>query len=297
VSEASGWETLAFESGVIPTDQSRPIEIVVDWYSDNTAVGEIGVSFYGSDETLLGTISAVNDSYDAGGISLTKTGSGSLWVDYLRKDPTATESTDDPVLEVLTTSPTNITQSSATLNGDVDVLDGYDTVDVSFEWLQYDAAEWTETNTISLSSTGSFDNELIDLMPGTEYAFRAVASTDTESVTGETFFFTTTDEEVETEPTVVEIQLTDRSNTAWSRVDVDWTVSDPNNNLNYVTSELRRKNDTQVIDTDISSVNGGSAEGSHDLRNRGGSNESYEVKCTVTDTDGNSTSKTGLIEL
>ena len=288
-----GWETLAFASGVIPTGQSRPIETAIDWDSGARTDGEIVVSFAGADGESFGTISAVDETYDAGGISLTKTGSGRLWADYLRKTSQSAESTPEPTMAVSTDPVTNVSQSSATVEGSLDVLDGYDSAHRYFEWLQYDGVEWVETDKSTARSPGSFSDELTDLTPGTEYAVRAVASTDEESVKGEVYFFTTKEPDVATEPTVTELRLTDRSNDAWTRVGVDWTVTDPNGNLNYITIELKR--DTEVIDAATSSVSGERKEGSHILGTPGGFNEPFEVTLTVTDTDGATVSETDVL--
>jgi subtilisin len=87
--------------------------------------------------------------------------------------------------------------------------------------------------------------------------------------------------------------LTNTSNPAWARVTVDWAVS--GSNLETVKSELSLNGN--LIDSVTSSVSGSGASGSHELRNRGGSGETYEIKLTVTDTAGNFAVKSDTIRL
>lgn len=297
VSETAGWETLAFESDVVPTDDPHALDVAVDWSSGDA--DEIVVTIYDTDGTPLGSISGVDNAYDGSGISLTKTGGGSVWVDYLRKGSAAapTAVTGDRSLEVSTLEATDVDRTAATLNGNLDALDGSDSAECRFQWLQYDAQEWSETSVETVSSTGAFRHELTDLDPGTEYGFRAVAETDDDRATGETLVFATDEDDAPSDPEIVDLRLEDRSNPVWSRFGAVWTVSDPDDNLNYVTSELFREGGSEVIDSDISSVDGGDAQGEHSLRDRDGSDGAYEVTLTVTDTDGNHTSITRSIEL
>lgn len=77
-------------------------------------------------------------------------------------------------------------------------------------------------------------------------------------------------------------ELTNTSNPAWARVTVGWEVS--GNNLATVRSEMFLGG--ELIDSATSSVSGSRASGSHELRNRGGSGQTYTIILTVTDADG-----------
>ncbi|WP_336344150.1 S8 family peptidase [Halalkalicoccus ordinarius] len=94
-------------------------------------------------------------------------------------------------------------------------------------------------------------------------------------------------------PAIDRFELTDASNPRWARVEVDWAVSD--DALETVESVLELDGDE--VDSETSSVSGDGAEGEHELRERDGRGETYDVTLTVTDADGNSTSETDRIEL
>jgi subtilisin len=76
--------------------------------------------------------------------------------------------------------------------------------------------------------------------------------------------------------------VTNTSNPAWARVRVDWAVS--GSNLSSVKSEMYLNGN--LIDSVSSSVSGSVASGSHELRNRGGSGQTYTIILTVTDAGG-----------
>lgn len=102
-------------------------------------------------------------------------------------------------------------------------------------------------------------------------------------------------EEETTAPAIDLFELGDKSNPRWARVQVDWAVSDGDGNLDSVESVL--KLDGEVKDRATSDVSGSLADGEHDLRERDGHGETYDVTLTVTDTEGNSTSATKQIAL
>jgi len=75
---------------------------------------------------------------------------------------------------VSTDDPSGVAETSATLNGTLSSLDGADSADVYFEWGP--AGDRSTTTAVrTLSSTGSFSEEITDLSAGTEYEFLAVA--------------------------------------------------------------------------------------------------------------------------
>jgi len=93
-------------------------------------------------------------------------------------------------------------------------------------------------------------------------------------------------EDTSSAPTIDSFALTDNSNPAWTRYDVDWDVSDADGDLSSVASELVDGSGT-VLDSDSSSVGGGSASGTHEVQSKGSASK---VVLTVTDAAGNSTS-------
>lgn len=73
-----------------------------------------------------------------------------------------------------------------------------------------------------------------------------------------------------------------------------WAVSD-DGNLDTVESVMELDGDEK--DSETSDVSGSEAEGEHELRERDGYDETYDVTLTVTDTDDNETSDTKTITL
>ncbi|WP_290809944.1 S8 family peptidase [Halovivax sp.] len=97
----------------------------------------------------------------------------------------------DPELSVSTNSATGIGTSSATLNGSLDDLGDASSADVYFEWGEAGGSLPNATSAQTLSSTGSFDDEIDGLTEGTDYEFRAVAESAEDDDAGSTQSFTT----------------------------------------------------------------------------------------------------------
>ncbi len=76
--------------------------------------------------------------------------------------------------------------------------------------------------------------------------------------------------------------LSDRSNPAWGRYEVDWSASDPDGNLDTVVVELLDSGGS-TLDSATVGVSGSSASGVDEVRSK---QRSAEVVVTVTDTDG-----------
>ena len=97
------------------------------------------------------------------------------------------------------------------------------------------------------------------------------------------------DDEEETGPVIDQFDVTDRSNSAWDRVDVDWATSHPDGELESVTSELLSSFGGDVLDSETTDVSGAEAAGSHSVRSIDLANE---VRLSVVDTDGVKTEET-----
>ncbi|WP_265108612.1 S8 family peptidase [Halosolutus halophilus] len=98
----------------------------------------------------------------------------------------------DPVLTVYTDSATGVGETAATLNGTLNELGGASSADVYFEWGEAGSGLPNTTSTQTLTSTGSFSDDISGLNSGTDYEFRAVANgSDGSSDTGATASFTT----------------------------------------------------------------------------------------------------------
>ena len=88
-------------------------------------------------------------------------------------------------------------------------------------------------------------------------------------------------------PEINSFEVQTRSQGPWNRADVSWTVSSEDGNLDSVTLELL--NGSSVVAESSTSVNGSSASGSDELRDR---STITAVKITVNDKNGNSTTET-----
>jgi len=127
-----------------------------------------------------GVVSAATDvepsGYGLGGYGLGEYGTSSV----------------DGSVAVSTASATEIGQTSATLGGTVSDLGGADSVDVVFEWGTVSSDLQRTTGTQQVSETREVTATVDELMPGTTYAFRLVATgTNGSSDTGTERQFTT----------------------------------------------------------------------------------------------------------
>jgi subtilisin len=86
----------------------------------------------------------------------------------------------------------NVTDTSADLAGSLDDLGQASSVDVGFQYRASGTSDWTDTTTVTLSETGSFEQQASGLDGDTTYEYRAVAAaSDGDSATGATAEFTT----------------------------------------------------------------------------------------------------------
>ena len=100
--------------------------------------------------------------------------------------------TGSPIIETLPA--TAVTETTATLNGDLISLGQESEIDVFFQWKEQGAAEWSTTIPHELTEAGTFDADLTGLTGGEDYEFRAVAEFgESEVVYGEILGFRTED--------------------------------------------------------------------------------------------------------
>lgn len=96
-------------------------------------------------------------------------------------------------IQVTTNNATEISDSSATLNGTLDAMGSASSVDVAFEYRQVGATAWQRSTSETLTVPQSFDIGIGGLQSQTDYEFRAVAESQSDSATGGTATFTTID--------------------------------------------------------------------------------------------------------
>lgn len=193
------------------------------------------------------------------------------------------DGTDDPVApSVVTDSATDITDSSATLQGTVTDLGSADAVDGYFEFREVDSSDWSTTETRQLTANGSYSVRIEDLDSDTNYEYRALAASDDGTDTGETLSFVTDAAEVN-EPVVESLSGRDTSPpNPHVDLEVDWHVSHPDGALDEVELFIRNDND-RLIDGSTIAVSGSSASGSEMFSIKHGAGESYVVTLAVSD--------------
>jgi hypothetical protein len=174
-----------------------------------------------------------------------------------------------------------VTETSATLVGDLGDLGGASTATVGFQQRAAGADGWRTVGEQAIDSIGEFDAEVTGLESDTDYEFRAVAEAPTE-LEGETLSFATSGSGAEpaSKPTVDRFDVTDESGAVWNRFDVDWTVSHDEGDLDTIVTELRYDGATVAAET--TSVTGETARYTHVHRVRGPVDE---VTITITDTE------------
>ncbi len=92
----------------------------------------------------------------------------------------------DKAMVVKTSEPTNVTNISVTLNGNLTFLRNHKDANVSFMWREYHPDEtdkWNRTNNETVKDTGSFYTNLTTLTKNTTYEYKAVAMNDTGGTT------------------------------------------------------------------------------------------------------------------
>ena len=109
---------------------------------------------------------------------------------------TPSETVASPIPEpesvtVSTGNATDVTATSATLNGTLDEFSVATSADVWFEWRAVGATTWNSTPVQNRTATGAFSAPISGLTSTTDYEFRAQASTTNASSTGATNTFVT----------------------------------------------------------------------------------------------------------
>ncbi|MFB6136106.1 MAG: S8 family serine peptidase [Halobacteriaceae archaeon] len=228
------------------------------------------------------------------GLSSNESGAGLLDVaaalGYDSSDDLGGGSTD-PAPTVTTDAPTNVGDTSATLNGTLSDLGGANSADCYFEYRESGASSWTSTAAQTLSSTGSFNASVDGLSAGTDYEYRAVAdASDGQSDTGGVVTFTTSGGGSGSAPTVDSVSVSETETPSpHAEFSASWSVSDADGDLSSVTVELTDETTSSVEETVTADVSGGSADGTTSLRAHkdDGSGHTYEVAVTASDAAGN----------
>lgn len=100
--------------------------------------------------------------------------------------------TTEQLVAVTTGDPTNLDETTATLNGSLTDLGNASSADVYFQYRLAGGDSWTRTPARTLSSTGSFDESVADLLDGEDYEYRAFAvASDDDTDSGDVTNFST----------------------------------------------------------------------------------------------------------
>lgn len=160
------------------------------------------------------------------------------------------------------------TVDSATLNGDLSDLGGSNEVTVWFEYRPAGTDAWSVAGERTLSEPGEFSRVVSGLEAGTEYDHRTVAQGDAGPIDGGILQFDTlAAPEPSSAPSIDRFDVTDQSDSTWTRFDVDWSVADAENDLDAVVTTLEYGGRTVAAKS--TRVNGDSASYTHVLRVRG----------------------------
>jgi hypothetical protein len=207
---------------------------------------------------------------------------------------TATWTTTDNRPVVSTGSATDVTGSTATLNGTLDDLGGASSADCHFEWRETGTDTWTTTPAQTLSATGSY-SESVDGLPGdTDHEYRAVAvAADGDVDTAAAVSFTTTS--ADTVPAVDSYAVTEAgSPNPHAEITADWSVSDADGDLERVVVAVLDASGT-VVDEARTGVGGSDASGTDSFKIKKVRGATFDVRLTVTDVGGNTTEATRTV--
>jgi subtilisin len=188
--------------------------------------------------------------------------------------------------EITTEAPAEITDTSAQLRGQVQDQGGT-SAEVSFEWGPVGNLSNTTFDTYYITDPFGESYVVADISgldPGTTYEYRAVIDADDgESDTGAVVSFTTA-----SGPDIDSFSASGGSRGPHADISADWAVSDDQGDLDSVTVEIL--DGGSVVESTTTSVSGSSASGSESFEIKHGGGTSYDIRLTVTNTDGTSTS-------
>lgn len=194
---------------------------------------------------------------------------------------------------VSTTGSSAVDETSATLDGTLDQLDGASSADVAFEWGVSGGGLPQTTSLETLSSTGSFTATLTGLTGGTDYEFRSVADADGTTDAGETLTLTTAtaDEPADADPVIDEYVVSEAgSPNPHADITAEWVVSDVDGDLDSVSVEVVDGRG-RVRASARTNVSGSRASGSDKMRVKHARNERFDVRVTVTDANGHTATR------
>lgn len=200
-------------------------------------------------------------------------------------------STLGPTLTVQTGAVTGITESEATLNGEVTELGGATSVDVAFEFREVNSTTWTTTELQTLSATGTFSTSLQNLNSGTEYEFRALVTTgQNDTTTGAIRTFST--QSTAHSPRIDRFSVSESgSPNPHAEINATWAVSDVDADLQTVDLVITDFGGNQVKSTTIA-VSGETSSGSESIFIKKGGGTTYNCTLKATDERLQTTSET-----
>ena len=297
ISVATGGKSASFTdasslptvSWVIPTDGetvSGTVTIRIDAADSAEADGDLDVAY----RIAGGSWSSASYNPDAGyyedawDTASIDEGSYTLKARASNSAGTTVEATIDITVEdsfgIATVAAQSISNSSATLVGEVTSLDSVSGASCGFEWRESGTAGWNATERQTVSSVGEYSDEVPGLDAETEYEFRAVAYEPERLNAATDSFYVDSSADEEVDPGIEQFDVENRSNPAWSRFDVDWAVSHDGGELDTVVTKLRYEGST--VDAESTSVTGETASYSHLMRVRGPVDE---IVLSVNDTE------------
>lgn len=308
----TGYGQDGYGEGGYGGDEEETVDPVVSVETDPaTDITDASATLHGTVSELSGIESAdVYFEYRDGSSStwaateaqqLTDTGSFSAAIDELESDTgyeyravaeadaasdageTLTFSTDETsALSVATDAATNVSDTSATLNGTVTELTNIDAVDVRFEYREAGSSTWTTTDSQRLTAEESFSEDVAGLASEQTYEYRSVAESTEDTDTGKLLEFTTDEPEL-AEPVIDRFKARDTSPpNPHVELDVDWAVSHDDGALEVVRI-IVRDDAGSVIDRAETAVSGFHASGSETFEIKHGAGETYYVTLIVTD--------------
>ncbi|MFC7196586.1 fibronectin type III domain-containing protein [Halosimplex aquaticum] len=206
---------------------------------------------------------------------------------------TLTVRTDSPPA-VATADAVDVTDSSATLTGDLTDLGGAERAQVTFEYRAEGADEWRTTGPTAVNATGSFGAVVSGLGESTTYEYRAVVETsDGDRAVGAVRTLTT--ESASAAPEVDRSSISQKgSPNPHLEFTTHWRVTDGDGDLDSVRVEVVDGGGS-VVDSATTDVSGASESGSNRFKLKHVDDEQFTVRITVTDETGRTTTVTRTV--